>query len=106
VAVLAVAAVLLLGALLVTTLALAAPAGRRRGWRPGKVTIAPDPMDDDEPPLFTADGIPEPVYAVVEAARPAGPRGGEYPRIPAARGRGRGQDPARVAGPAPGRRWA
>jgi type VII secretion-associated serine protease mycosin len=107
VAVLAAAAVLLLGALLVTTMALAAPAGRRRGWRPGKVNTAPGPTGDDEPPLFTTDGVPGPAHTAIEPARSAVPRAGEYPRIPAARGRpARGQDPVRVAGPAPGRRGA
>jgi type VII secretion-associated serine protease mycosin len=105
VAVLAVAAALLLGALLVATVALAAPAGRRRGWRPGTVDTAPDPRDDDEPPLFIPDGIPKPAYPALEAARSAGPRAGEHLRVPSADGRpGRGQDPARVAGPTPGLR--
>jgi type VII secretion-associated serine protease mycosin len=44
--VLAVAAALLLAAAGVTAVAMVAPAGRRRGWRPGRLDPSPPPPDD------------------------------------------------------------
>jgi len=94
-AILASAAVLVLGAGLVTTMALATPAGRRRGWRPGKVETAPQSADDG-PALFTVPGVGQRARIAVDPARPVGPRTGEYPRV------ARAQDPVRAAGPPPG----
>jgi type VII secretion-associated serine protease mycosin len=44
--VLAVAAALLLAAVAVAALAMVTPAGRRRGWRPGRLDPTPPPSDD------------------------------------------------------------